>query len=243
MALLFVGFAPVTARAFDVPGSGDDSKKKKKKKDDKKDDAKKDDTAAGGGDANMAKDDSKSDSAAASKDNSGGGKTNADNNPPPMPPARTTEVKVPKSLWDAAYMKEIKVGDFLEYEMPAAPGMRTHMEVVEYGDHTMTQLSRTIMNGKPINEGKSKMIYSEPDPETGKVTEEQKKKYETKTFDDKVKIGDKGEYAATRTETYEDGKLVAKMWTCKDVPLGGLVKSEGPDGKSYQVLVNFGRGK
>ena len=61
--------------------------------------------------------------------------------------------------------------------------------------------------------------------------------------DDKVKIGDKGEFAATRTESYEDGKLIAKTWTCKDVPLGGLVRGEGPDGKAYQQLVNFGRGK
>jgi hypothetical protein len=151
-------------------------------------------------------------------------------------------MKVPKSLWDNAYIKDMKVGDFLEYEVPLAPGMRMRSEVLEIGDHTLTMLSRTNFNGE-VTEGKSKQIYSEPDPETKPVKEENNKKFVTKTFDDKIKIGDKGEFAAVRTESYEDDKLVSKMWSCKDVPLGGMVRVEGADGKAMQQLVNFGRGK
>jgi hypothetical protein len=367
LVLLSVGFAPVTVRAFDIPGTGDDSsKKKKKKKDDKKDDTKKDDSSSNNSDSNSntakaeTKTDSNAETASAdggaadgdnklanieamvescllayntddfktmsphfssaidknsykslfgpSKDQFGkyvqgskkyvkmasnfkgvagkvgfngeferikkacidctvalqGGKwkivslsfgenayafgedagTGADNNSGVVVKGNTTEIKVPKSLWEPTVKTvDVKVGDFIEYEMPAAPGMKTRMEVLELGDHTMTMLSRQNIPGMGVQESKMKQIFSEPDPESKGQVEQIKKKIETKTFDDKVKIGDKGEFAATRTESYEDGKLIAKTWTCKDVPLGGLVRGEGPDGKAYQQLVNFGRGK
>lgn len=157
---------------------------------------------------------------------------------------QTYELKMPKSVWDkGTYMKDMNAGDFIETEMPAAPGMKSRTEVVEIGDHTVTFLSRTVMPGAPTTEAKSKQIYSEPDPEVTPVKEANTKKFESKTFDDKIKVGDKGEFAAVRTESYEDGKLVSKMWTCKDVPLGGMVKIEGADGKVMQQVVDFGRGK
>jgi hypothetical protein len=154
-----------------------------------------------------------------------------------------TEIKVPKSLWDKTdYYKNIKVGDFLEYETPEMPGMKSRMEVTEIGDHTLTMLTKQTIPGVGVQEAKSKQIFSEPDPETKDVKDDGEK-VTTKTFDDKIKIGSKGEFAATRTECYQGNKLLSKTWTCKDVPLGGMVKGEGPDGKAYTQLVDFGRGK
>jgi hypothetical protein len=158
----------------------------------------------------------------------------------------TQELKMPRSAWDAAgtYFKDMKVGDFIEMGRPETPGMKDRTEVVEVGDHTVTTLSRIVIPGQPTHESKTKQIFSEPDPEVKEVKEEKNEhKFENKTFDDKVKIGNKGEFAATRTESYMDGKLVMKMWGCKEVPLGGMVKMEDPDGNVMQQLLDFGRGK
>lgn len=148
------------------------------------------------------------------------------------------EVHVPKSAWDKLELSKAKAGDFAEYEMPAVAGMKTRQEVVEIGDHTMTMSTSMTMAGNKMPAQKMKMIYDGPEV-AGK---DPKTNVEMKEADDKVTIA-KGTYDAKRYEAYQDGKLLSKSWMSKDVPVTGLVKTQGPDGKDTMVLVDFGRGK
>jgi hypothetical protein len=149
------------------------------------------------------------------------------------------EMKLPKSLW--AQTKDFyKAGDWVEYEMPAVPGYKSRQEVVEVGDNFVVLDTKTTMAGQTTQQ-KSKMSYTEPDPPEQKTEEEEKQKVEKKEFADKVTVKDKGEVAATRHEMYLNGKLVSKSWVSKDLPLGGMVKTEDADGKVLQVMTAYGR--
>ena len=68
------------------------------------------------------------------------------------------------------------------------------------------------------------------------------KKPDVKESADKVTTK-KGDIAATRYETYDKGVLLSKAWISKDVPMGGMIKAEGPDGKVSMMLTDYGRGK
>lgn len=235
-----LGFATPTVFGLDMPNPK--PKKDKKKKDD-----------AASGDSTTKTDSTapaKSDSTAApaakddapAKDDTAA-KT-ADAPPPAAAPAapQTMEIKVAKSFWETSGAKDMKVGDWIEGEMPMVPGSTSRQEVIEVGDHyTVTLNSSTMMGQK--QQSKMKMIYSEPDPDP-KAVEKQKQdlKMETKEFADKMTIKGK-ELTCMRYETYQDGKLVAKSWVSKDVPLGGALKSEMADGKVASIITDFGRGK
>ena len=147
--------------------------------------------------------------------------------PKPAEPAAqpTTEIPITKEAWEQMY-KDWKAGDYVVYEMTAAPGMKQRQEVIEATADSVTVVSTIEMNGQKQPGGKMKYVV----------------KAETKTAEDKVKVGDK-EISATRTEVYNSGKLAGKTWTSKEVPLGGMVRSEGDDGKASMNLVEFGRGK
>jgi hypothetical protein len=156
----------------------------------------------------------------------------------PAAPVAMRTVKLPKSAWENGGFASAKVGDWVEYEYTAMAGMKSRQEIVELGDHTVTTLTKMTVAGQ-TNESKVQSIYSEPDP-AAENAPDGKQKFEVKKVDDKATVGGK-EYPAVRYETYADGKLSAKSWIAKDLPLGGMVKTEGPDGKAYLIMSAFGR--
>jgi hypothetical protein len=161
-----------------------------------------------------------------------------DTAPPASNPATTTSVHeshAPRSSWEKSGMGSSKIGDFVEYEYPAVVGMKNRQEVVEIGDHTLTLESTSNFNGKKTTT-RVKMIFSEPD---GKV---EGKNVEVKEFPDSATVP-KGMFTGTRYESYIDGKLTGKSWMSKDVPVTGIVKVEGADGKVAMILTDYGRGK
>jgi len=150
-----------------------------------------------------------------------------------------SEVKLPKSDWDK--MKDhYHKGEWVEYEYPGQPGSISRTDVIDVGTDFVTLKSTTTAHGV-AHATTYKMIYSEPDPKVEEVKEGQHPKLETKEFADKVDVKDKGSVAATRFETYVDGKLTGKMWSSKEVPCGGVVKGETPDGKVTIVLTAYGK--
>jgi hypothetical protein len=156
-----------------------------------------------------------------------------------MAPGGVHQVQVVKSAWGEGGMGNAKAGDWVEYEYPAQEmKMKVRQEVLEIGDHFIVMSSKNDVNGA-VTEQKMKMIYNQPDPELPK-TEEEKLKWEVKKFDDKVTVGGK-EFSAVRHETYIDGKLSAKVWISKDLPLGGIARSEGADGVTNMIMTAYGR--
>jgi hypothetical protein len=170
--------------------------------------------------------------------NSADGQPLAAANAPTPAAGGIQEVKLPKSAWDKQE-GNFKVGDWVEYSYPAVADMKMRMEVLEVGDHSLVMSTKSIMAGN-TTETKIKQIYSEPDPQL-QQKEGEKIKWETKEFSDKVDVPGKGNVAATRYETHIDGKLTGKMWVSKEVPCGGMVKGEDPDGKVTMQLTGFGR--
>ena len=156
----------------------------------------------------------------------------ADNKPEATP---VIEMKLPKDGWEKSNFQSARVGDFAEYEFPSTPGMKLRQEIVETGDHSISLLTTTTFNGSKSLR-KSKMIYSEPEMNS------QMSKADLKSIEDKVTV-DKGTFTATRYESYKNDKLTGKSWVSKDVPIYGIVRNEGADGKATQVLVDYGRGK
>ena len=233
-----LGLATPSVFALDMPGPKPKKDKKKDKADPAATDSKpadapaKSDNAA----APAAKDDTKAADAPAKTD---------DAPPPaaaPAAPPQTIEMKFPKSLWETSGAKDMKVGDWIEGEMPMVPGAKSRQEVLEVGDHYTVVNAKSTMMGQ-TTEQKMKTIYSEPDTDPKDVEKQRKDlKIETKEFADKLSIKGK-DVACTRYETYQDGKLVSKAWVSKEVPLGGAVKAEMADGKVASIITDFGRGK
>lgn len=156
---------------------------------------------------------------------------------PKMQKDGTMEIKMPKSTWDKK-SGDYKAGDFVEQEFPATPGMKMRKEILEVGDHFIVISTKTIVSGHTM-EQKAKWLFTEADPDKTVLSD---KKIETKEAADTVKVGDK-ELSATRYEAYIDGKFTGKSWISKEIPIDGLAKAEGPDGKATLVTTSFGRGK
>jgi len=162
---------------------------------------------------------------------------NQNRGPASPAPGAVMEAKMPKSMWDKVN-GNFKTGDFVEQEIPSNPGMKMRKEVIEAGDHFIVVNTKVIMNGNTTAETKAKWVFTEPD--TGKVQSD--KKIETKEASDTVKVAGK-ELSATRYESYIDGALTGKSWMSKDIPIDGIAKCEGADGKTTLLTVDFGRGK
>jgi hypothetical protein len=115
--------------------------------------------------------------------------------------------------------------------------MRT--EITEVGDHSYVAVQRSAFNGQG-QDMKIKYVFSEADAKVEK-SEDPKNKFDHKEFSDKVAVASKGDVAATRHESYMDGKLISKSWVSTDVPCGGVVKTEDATGKVLMQLKGFGR--
>jgi hypothetical protein len=140
-----------------------------------------------------------------------------------------TDIKMPKSAAVNHYWNDAKVGDWAEYEMTG--GTVSRKEIVDLKANGLVEISAMKVAGMEIKSG-MRMLFTEPDPkvENGKKGEEPKKSK------DKVKVGDK----ELDCDVIEIGG--AKTWTSKEVPLGGIVKSEA-GGMVNMMLKAFGRGK
>ncbi|MBI3830403.1 MAG: hypothetical protein HY291_12860 [Planctomycetes bacterium] len=134
----------------------------------------------------------------------------------------TSETTISKEAWDE--YKKYKVGAFVEYSMPAQADMKMRYEVLEVTDTTMTILTTT---SSPQFKQQAKIKYVLKADSTEKVSAAGK------------------EFTATKTETTTDGKLTMRSWTTKEIPqfMGGVVKTEGGDGKVMMVLSAYGEGK
>ena len=199
-----------SAHALGLPSL--DRHKEKASDDSKKDDGKKatpppaDNTAA---------------APAPAADNGGGNAAPKQEAAAPAGPVSMTETTLGKDGWEE--YKKNKVGAFVEYSMPAQPGMKMRSEVVEVGDNYIVVQQTTSGTGFS-QVSKNKMIFKDG------MTE-------------KVAAGGK-EFTATRTDMSTNGQMVSRSWSSKEVPnlMGGMVKSESM-GKTSMELTDFGFGK
>lgn len=132
-----------------------------------------------------------------------------------------SEMTINAETW--ALYKAYKVGTFVEYSMPAQEGMKMRYEVAEVGANFVV-----------IN-----TITSSP-----QFKQEAKVKYVLSEATEKVSAAGK-EFTATKSEMKTNGQVVSRSWTSKEIPQigGGLIKSEGADGKASMILSAYGEGK
>jgi hypothetical protein len=154
-----------------------------------------------------------------------------------QPPVTRTDFKLPKSLWDndKHYAKDAKVGDFVVYDVQG--GSRMRRTVAEKGDMTLVERNQISVAGFKV-ESEIRFLFTEPDADVKKADA----KYTTKKGNEKLRIGEQ-ELDTEWLETYDGDRLLAKAWMSKQVPMGGLIKAQTPDGKVTMSLVEFGRGK
>ncbi|MCZ7647799.1 MAG: hypothetical protein M5U26_21505 [Planctomycetota bacterium] len=214
IALLFAGLcAAPAARALDLPGGI--GKKKEKKKDEKKSEPAAEKKEAPAAEekqeepaAQPAAEEKKAELAAPAA----GGEVNEQ------------EVSVNAEAWET--YKTFKVGDFVEYGMPANPGMKMRYEVEAVGDKTVTVLTSQAGPGFS-NKTRVKYVFQD----AASIAKE------------KLEIAGKT-IETTRTDMTSKGKVVSRTWSSKDIPqlMGGMVKSEA-DGTVSMELTDFGHGK
>jgi hypothetical protein len=151
---------------------------------------------------------------------------------------------------DENFYRSTKQGDWVEW---AGGDVVMRHTILSKKDNTLTlRIEQTIggKKGKPIDQEidltKPWPPPRKPDPDVKTVTEELGKGKETLTIG-----GKKYECEWVKRKTtisikdQKDFVSVSKVWTCKDVPLGGTVKTESEvDGKTHTTeLTGFERGK
>lgn len=132
--------------------------------------------------------------------------------------ALKSEVTITKEAFET--YKDVKKGAFVEYAYPAVPNSKMRYECIEKTVDSITILSITDMAGT-VQKGETKYVVKE---ETAKVDAA------GKSFD------------CTVSETKTGGVFSGKTYYSKQVPplMGGLVKTEGADGKPAMVLTSYG---
>lgn len=142
-------------------------------------------------------------------------------------------MKMATSAWD--YMAFAQVGDTAELEMN---GMRTRVEIFDIADKAAMQImDMTTQPGEKPMRIVTRLLFTEPelDPRSAYYV-----KFEKKPSNRKFTVGGKEYQADTVTEGYQDGKLVSKTWTSKQVPIGSLLMEDGT-GKVTSRLISFER--
>ena len=224
-ALVFAGlFGAVilssTAGAFEVPGV----KKAKKEVKEKSDDAQK--TAGVKEDAPppAANNQNTTTTQPAAAQPAAGGDTapapKQEAGAAPAIPETTTEMTITKEAWEE--YKKNKVGTFVEYSMPAQPGMKMRSEVIDMGADYIV-VKQTTSSPQFSQVSKSKMVV--------------------KDLTEKVTVKGK-EFTATRMDMSTNGQVVSRSWSSKEIPnlMGGMVKSEA-QGAVNMELSDYGWGK
>lgn len=129
-----------------------------------------------------------------------------------------SEVTITKEAFEA--YKDVKKGTFVEYAYPAVPNSKMRYECIEKTADSVTVLTTTDMAGT-VQKGETKYVVKD---ESAKV------EAAGKSFD------------CTVSETKTGGVPTGKTYYSKQVPalMGGLVKTEGADGKPSMVLTSYG---
>lgn len=159
--------------------------------------------------------------------------------PPKKPDASVFKIAgvraFPKTDWETRHLDTAKVGDFAEY-VNAKGDLVERLTVVALEDHALTVKIGTELDGK----GKEKIQffhyeYKLPDAEAGPGNA-------FRNSDDKIDVVGKEQPVHLLELTYNN-KPVWQEWYSDDVPLGGLVKRAGSEGKVQMVLKEYKRGK
>ena len=149
-----------------------------------------------------------------------------------------------------------KVGDWVEYKQSTeATGksmeMSTKQSVTGKDEKSITLKTQMTVMGRELPGGEVKIpLDQEYNPAGG--AKGSAKMEETETGEEPLTVGDK-EYkcrwvkvkGTTEGRGGKEVQFEGKVWICKDVPLGGMVKMEGKaDGNSFKKeLSGCGQGK
>lgn len=136
----------------------------------------------------------------------------------PAGEVQKSEVTITKEAFEA--YKDVKKGTFVEYAYPEVPNSKMRYECIEKTADSVTVLMTTDMAGT-VQKGETKYVVKD---ESAKV------EAAGKSFD------------CTVSETKTGGVPTGKTYYSKQVPalMGGLVKTEGADGKPSMVLTSYG---
>jgi hypothetical protein len=140
---------------------------------------------------------------------------------------------LPRSDWEKGKFNQARIGDFVEYQ--TGDGERMYRRTVEeLGDHTLVVLETKFGNRKgPTSHISYSFELPDETPGPGNSVRESA---------DRIDVLGQSTAATLREVVYKN-KPLERSWYSDDVPLGGLVKHVGGDGKIKQVLSAYGRGK
>jgi hypothetical protein len=143
------------------------------------------------------------------------------------------DLKFARSDWEKLKFNQARVGDYVEYQM--SEGKRIcRRKIEEVGDH-MLVVEETQLGSRKAPVSHIHYSFELPDeiPGPGNSIRES---------NDKIEV--LGQLKSTRLrEVVYKKKPLEQIWYADDVPVGGLVKHVGGDGKVKQVLTAYGRGQ
>jgi hypothetical protein len=155
-------------------------------------------------------------------------------------------------------LKNAKVGDFVAYKQSAKMGpVNVDSEVRQtITKKTDTEVTIEYITKMPnVPEMKREVVVKldqDYDPTTGPMAKPKATVKQVDSGSEKLSIAGKSieaKWVASEVVMKVSGQEVTtktKVWTCPDVPLGGMVKMEndvGANGKSTMELTDFGTGK
>jgi hypothetical protein len=130
-------------------------------------------------------------------------------------------------------------------------------EIFDLADHAAVQVTASVVTAAGMEfrtRMAVKLLYTEPEArpdveleiKPGPVTDPaatNRVRVETRPANRKFQVGGQEVIADKVVESYVDGMLTQKTWLSTQVPLGGVVLIEEPDGKVPMKLINFSRGQ
>jgi hypothetical protein len=143
------------------------------------------------------------------------------------------ELKFCRSDWERLKFNQAKVGDYVEYQIN--DGKRScRRKVEEIGDHLLVvEETQTGSRKAPVSHIHYSFELADEITGPGNSIRESS---------DRIEV--LGQLMPTRLrEVVYKNKALEQSWYADDVPLGGLVKHVGGDGKVKQVLTAYGRGQ
>jgi hypothetical protein len=143
------------------------------------------------------------------------------------------ELEFPRSDWEKLKFNQARIGDYIEYRI--GDGKRMYRrKIEELGDHTLVVEETQLGSRKqPISHLHYSFELPDETPGPGNSIRES---------NDKIEVLGQLAPARLREVVYQK-KALEQTWYSDDVPLGGLVKHVGGDGRVKQVLTAYGRGK
>ena len=143
------------------------------------------------------------------------------------------ELKFARSDWEKLKFNEAKVGDYVEYQM--SEGKRfCRRKIEEIGDHfVVVEETQIGSRNAPVSHIHYSFELPDEVPGPGNSVRESI---------DKIEVLGQLKTTTLREVVYKK-KPLEQTWYADDVPVGGLVKHLGGDGKDKQLLTAFGRGQ